>query len=163
MKNWKAMLGSLALAGALATAPGLVAADEDREHHHFRWHPFSHMHKDFDRLADKLELRDEQKAQLKEMHKAHKEEFKALSEESRKLHRQIHEAIKSGADQATLDSLGAQWGKVHVARMQMAHKHYREFEGTLSAEQKAKLEQMKAERMEKRRERREERRERRDD
>lgn len=142
MNKWKAIAGSMVLAGAL-TAPGLSMAFGPGDHGpqgpgHFRGHMFEHM-------ADELGLTEGQKAQLKANREANREAHKAQREEMRKLRKQLQEAVESGADQATLDSLGAQLGKLEVARMQEMQKMRQQFESVLTDEQKAKLEKMKAE------------------
>lgn len=148
MKNWKAMAGSLVLAGALAV-PGMSVAFGGGDHgpHHFKGHFFEHM-------AEELDLTEGQKAQLKANREAAREAHKAQRQQMRELHRQLRAAIESGADQATLDSLGAELGRLQVAKMQQMHKQRQQFEAILTDEQKAKLEQLKAERKERRKERR---------
>jgi len=63
-------------------------------------------------------------------------------------HDALREAVSSGADQATLDSLGAKIGALEVQRAQEMEKHRAQFEAILTDEQKAKLKEMKAERKE---------------
>lgn len=157
MKNWKAVAGSLVLAGALA-APGMSLASGGGGHHHG---PHHSKHRMFQHMAEKLELTEGQKAQLKADRDANREAQKAQREKRREIHKQLREAIESGADQATLDQLGAELGKLQVARMQAMHEQHRQFEAILTDEQKTKLEQMRAERKarwEERRTRRTERR-----
>ncbi|WP_323844832.1 Spy/CpxP family protein refolding chaperone [Microbulbifer magnicolonia] len=157
MKNWKAMASSLVLAGALA-APGMTLAFGGDNHHggphHFKGHFFEQM-------AEELDLTEGQKAQLKANREANREARKAQREQMRALHEQLREAIDSGADQATLDKLGAELGKLQVAKMQEMQQHRKEFEALLTPDQKAKLEQLKAEREERWKERRQKRAERR--
>jgi Spy/CpxP family protein refolding chaperone len=71
------------------------------------------------------------------------------------LHKQIREALESGADQATLDSLGVQLGKMQIAKMQEMHTMHQQFEAILTDEQKAKLAEMKQQRHERWKEHRE--------
>ncbi|WP_193164546.1 Spy/CpxP family protein refolding chaperone [Microbulbifer hainanensis] len=154
MKNWRAIAGSVVLAGALV-APGLSMAfgPDDRGPGgpgHFREHMF-------ERMADKLDLTEGQKAQLKANMEANREAHKAQREQMHELHKQLREAIESGADQATLDKLGAQLGKLEVAKMQEMQKMHEQFEAILTDEQKAKLKEMKAQHMERWEERRQRR------
>ncbi len=154
MKNWKAMAGSLVLAGVLAV-PATILAQEDnfeppmmfKHHGHHGGHFFEHM-------ADELDLTEGQKAQLEANRDATREAHKAQRQQIRELHKQLREAIESGADQATLDSLGSELGKLQVAKMQQMHKQREQFEAILTDEQKAKLEQLKRERKERRMEHR---------
>ncbi|MFC6632223.1 Spy/CpxP family protein refolding chaperone [Microbulbifer taiwanensis] len=153
MKNWKAMAGSLVLAGTLAV-PGMTMAfggdNHHRDPHHYKGHFFEHM-------AEELDLTEGQKAQLKANRDANRDAHKAQRKQMRELHKQLRQAIESGADQATLDSLGTELGKLQVAKMQERHQMRTQFEAILTDEQKAKLEQLKAERKERRKERRERR------
>lgn len=144
MNKWKAMAGSLVLAGALAV-PGITLAQDDMEPPM----PMEHCHHGghfFERMADELDLTEGQKAQLKANREANREAHKAQREQMRQLHKQLREAIESGADQATLDNLGAQLGKLQVAKMQQMYTMQQQFEAMLTDEQKAKLEQLKSER-----------------
>lgn len=150
MNKWKALAGSLVLGSALTTS-GMVLAfpDEDQGHRGHKGHHGGH-HKErmFEHLAEKLDLTEGQKAQLKANREAGKDARKAQREEWHALRKQLREAIESGADQATLDSLGAELGKLEVQKMQRMHEKQVQFESILTDEQKAKLAEMKAERME---------------
>lgn len=167
MKNWKAIAAGVALAGALAV-PGmaLAQAGDDSEPRMYRGHHGHHDHRGpkgghfFGRMAEKLDLTEGQKAQLKANREANKADRQASREKMRELHKQIREAIDSGADQATLDGLGAELGKLQVAKMQQFQEQRQQFEAILTDEQKARLEEMKAERKARWKERREERRKR---
>jgi len=145
MKQWKAIAGSLVLAGVMAAPVAVLAQGGDeppmppRHHGPHGGHFFEHM-------ADELNLTEGQKAQLKANREADRTAGESRREEMRKLRKQLREAIESGADQATLESLGAQLGKLEVAQMQQMQKVRQQFESILTEEQKAKLEQMKAER-----------------
>jgi len=151
MKNWKAMAGGLALMGALV-APGMSAAfGGEHGHHDFKGHFF-------ERMADELGLTEGQKAQLEANREASREARKARRQQMRDLHGKLREAVDSGVDQATLDTLGAELGKLQVTRMQEMQRARQQFEAILTDEQKAKLEQLKAGRKERWQERRERRR-----
>ena len=84
---------------------------------------------------------------LKANRDASKEAFKARRQESRELRKDLYEAVRSGADQATLDSLGARIGALAVEKAQDMEKQRSQFEAILTDAQKAELEEMKAERM----------------
>ena len=150
MNKWKALAGTLILGSALTTS-GMVMAFPDGDHgrgHHNGEHRKGGHHKErmFERLAEELELTEGQKAQMKADREAGKEARKADRQAMRDLRKQLREAIDSGADQATLDNLGAQLGKLEVAKMQHMHQKRQQFEAILTDEQKAKLEELKAER-----------------
>ncbi|MFD1216204.1 Spy/CpxP family protein refolding chaperone [Microbulbifer celer] len=102
----------------------------------------------FEHIAEKLDLTEGQKAQLKANRDASKEAYKARRQESRELRKELHEAVRSGADQATLDSLGTRIGALAVQRAQDMEQQRSQFEAILTDEQKATLNEMKAERME---------------
>lgn len=159
MKNWKAMAGSLVLAGALA-APGMSMAFGGGDHHQG---PHHFKHGMLERMADELDLTEGQKAQLKANRDANREARKAQRDKWREVHGKLREAIQSGADQATLDRLGAELGRLQVEKMQAMHEQRQQFETILTEEQKAKLEQMKADRKARWQERRKRRAERRND
>lgn len=153
MKNWNAMAGSLVLAAALA-APGVSMAFGGEEHG-----PRHHKHKMFERMAEKLDLTEGQKAQLKADRDASRDAHMAQRKEMHELREQLREAIDSGADQATLDKLSAELGRQEVAQMQQRRQMQEQFESILTDEQKAKLEELKSERKERWQKRREERQE----
>ncbi|WP_237065665.1 Spy/CpxP family protein refolding chaperone [Microbulbifer guangxiensis] len=139
----KKLAGSALLATLLA-APMATLADHHKgqgeglkEEHHERM---------LERMAERLELTEGQKAQLKVNHEANREQRMAQRQEMRQLRQQIREAIDSGADQATLDRLGAQLGQLQVSQMQDRHRRHQELESILTDEQKAKLEEMKSDR-----------------
>ena len=153
MKNWKVVTGTMALAAVLA-APGMSVAFSGGEHG-----PRHHKHQMFERMAEKLELTEGQKAQLKANREAGRESRMAERKEMRELRDQLREAVDSEADQATLDQLSVELGRLKVAEMQRRKKMQEQFEAILTDEQKAKLEQMKSERKERWQERRAERQE----
>jgi len=140
MNKWKALAGSAILSSALI-APGMVMAFPGGDHG-----PGHHKERMFEHLAEKLDLTEGQKAQLKANREANREARKADREELHAVRQQLQDAIESGADQATLDTLGAKLGQMEVARMQRMHDKWVQFESILTDEQKAKLEELKAER-----------------
>ncbi|TLM79346.1 Spy/CpxP family protein refolding chaperone [Microbulbifer harenosus] len=142
MSSWKYLVACMGLSGVLVALPGQADAaivNYQKHDHSERFDKF------WMTLEEKLALRKEQKEELRKHREAVKEERKKLKEESKKLHKQIKDALESGADRSTLDSLGAQWGKVQVAKMEMAHKYQKKFKEILDEEQKARLEKFKAE------------------
>ena len=140
MNKWKALAGSAILSSALI-APGMVMAFPDGDHG-----PRHHKERMFEHMADELDLTEGQKAQLKANREANKEERKADRKAMHEVRAQLRDAIESGADQATLDSLGTKLGQLEVAKMQRMHQKQMEFESILTDEQKAKLEELKAKR-----------------
>lgn len=147
MNKWKALAGSAILSSALIV-PGMVMAFPDGDHG-----PRHQKERMFEHLADELELTEGQKAQLKANREAGREARKAERQEMHQVREQLREAIESGADQATLDSLGAKLGQLEVAKMQHMHDKQQQFESILTDEQKAKLAELKAKRETRREER----------
>ncbi|MCA0900618.1 Spy/CpxP family protein refolding chaperone [Microbulbifer agarilyticus] len=150
INKWKALAGTVVLGGALA-ASGLVMAFPEGDRGH-GYHKASH-HKGgdhyermFDRLAEKLELTEGQKAQVKANRDAGKEAREADRKAMHEVRKQLKEAIDSGADQATLNSLGTKLGELEVRKMQRRVEMHKQFEAILTDDQRAKMEQMKAER-----------------
>ena len=140
MNKWKALAGSAILSSVLI-APGMVMAYPDGDHG-----PRHHKERMFEHLAEELELTEGQKAQLKANREAGKEARNADRKEMHEVRKQLRDAIESGADQATLDSLGAKLGQLEVAKMQRMHEKREQFESILTDEQKAKLAELKAKR-----------------
>lgn len=149
MNKWKALAGSLVLGSTLATS-GMVLAfpDGDEGHRGHKGHHGGGHHKErmYEHLAEKLDLTEGQKAQLKADREAGKEARKAARKEMHEARQQLREAVESGADQATLDTLGAKIGELEVQRAQRMQQRRAQFESILTDEQKAKMEEMKAER-----------------
>lgn len=146
MNKWKSLAGSLIVGSALATS-GMVMAFPDDDHgpraHHMGGFDKERM---FEHLADELDLTEGQLAQLKANREAEKETRKADRQAMHEVHQQLRDAIESGADQATLDSLGAKLGQLEVKKMQRMHEQRLQFESILTPEQKTKLEELKAKR-----------------
>ncbi|GAA5444967.1 hypothetical protein Misp06_03160 [Microbulbifer sp. NBRC 101763] len=140
MKNWKLAVSSLALAGVLAFPAATMASGGGGDHHK----------RGFEHMARELQLTEGQKAQLKANRDGTREARNAQREQLNALRKQIHTAIESGADQATVDQLGAELGRLKVQQMQSHHQMRQQFEAILTDEQKAKFEELKAERKERR-------------
>ncbi|WP_226648400.1 Spy/CpxP family protein refolding chaperone [Microbulbifer variabilis] len=151
MRNWKLVLSSLALAGVMA-APAATMAFGGEEGHHKRG---------FEHMARKLDLTEGQRAQLKANRDSNSESRNAQRQQLQELRQQIHTALENGADQATLDQLGAELGKLEMQKMQNHFQMRQQFEAILTDEQKAKYEELKEQRKEHRMKWREERLERR--
>ncbi|MGL6158881.1 Spy/CpxP family protein refolding chaperone [Microbulbifer sp.] len=142
MNRWKATLGSLALASVLAV-PAVTLAQDDFVHPSMSRH---HGSRFLEHMEEELGLTEGQVAQLKANREVNRDARKAQRKQVRELRKQLREAIDSGADQGTLDELGAQLGKLHVAKMQEMRQVRQQFEAILTEEQKARLKQLKEER-----------------
>lgn len=138
--NWKALAGGLMLAATVALPGTLLAAD-----HHDKGH---HGHEMLERMAEKLDLTEAQKAQLKAKREAQRDDWESLKKQKRELRDEIRTALDSGADQTKLDRLAGQLGAVELKMMQQKHQMHQDLEAILTDEQKAKLEQWHSERKE---------------
>ncbi|WP_444931837.1 Spy/CpxP family protein refolding chaperone [Microbulbifer sp. SSSA002] len=137
MKNWKAVVSSLALAGVVAVPAVSMACDgsgraEGRAHGPGK-------------IVKELELSEAQKDQMKAFRESNREGKVAQREEIHGAYKALREAIRSGADQKTLASLGAKIGRLEVAKMQSRNQMRTQFESILTEQQLAKLETLKAE------------------
>lgn len=141
MNSWKFVVGCMSLSGALIALPGQADAAAINYH---KYDYSERFEKHWMTLEEKLALSKEQKEELKKHRQSVREERKKLKEDSKKLHKQIKEALESDADRSTLDNLGAEWGKIQVKRMEMAHKYQKKFRAILNDEQKEKLDEFKA-------------------
>lgn len=73
-------------------------------------------------MARKLELTEGQKAQLKANRDSNSESRNAQRQQLQELRKEIYTALESGADQATLDQLGAELGKLQVQKCKTTSK-----------------------------------------
>ncbi|WHI48081.1 Spy/CpxP family protein refolding chaperone [Microbulbifer sp. JMSA004] len=135
MKHWKQAMGSLALVGVLVAPAALAFGGSEGD-----------QGRGFEYMVRQLELTEGQQAQLKANRESNREARMAQHEQMIELRRQIDAAIESGADQATLDQLGDELGKLKLQEMQNRNKMKEQFKSILTDEQKAKLEQIKSER-----------------
>ncbi|SDJ58249.1 Spy/CpxP family protein refolding chaperone [Microbulbifer yueqingensis] len=152
VSNWKTMAASVVVASALAI-PGFAMAD----HHGHHGDKGPHHERMLERMAEKLELTEEQKAQIKANHEANRAEHRKLREEMHKVREEVSEALDSGADQATLDELASRLGALQIEKMRQRREMHEQLKAVLTDEQKAKLEQMHSERKDRWKERRQKR------
>ena len=97
------------------------------------------------RLAEKLNLSDAQKQQIRDLQKTFREQNRATFEGSRDLRQQFREAKKAN-DTAKLEALKPQL-EAQRAQMKQARKaQHDQILAVLTAEQRAQLEALKAER-----------------
>ncbi|HJQ37479.1 MAG TPA: Spy/CpxP family protein refolding chaperone [Thermoanaerobaculia bacterium] len=105
------------------------------------------------RFAEKLNLTDAQKEQIKTLNQSFRESNKAFFEQTRDTRRQMREAREAG-DQARLDALKATAQSQHAQMKQLREAQQQRVLSVLTAEQRAQFEAMKAERHARRGERR---------
>ena len=105
------------------------------------------------RMAEKLNLTEAQKAQLKAQHQAFREANKAFFENAHETRRQFREAKKAG-DTARLEALKPTM-EAQRAQMQQLHEQQKQqFLSVLTPEQRTQFEALKAEREARRSQRR---------
>ncbi|HVE70164.1 MAG TPA: Spy/CpxP family protein refolding chaperone [Thermoanaerobaculia bacterium] len=101
------------------------------------------------RLAEKLNLTDAQKAQIQEISKGFREQNRATFEGSRDL-RQEARAARKANDTAKLEALKPQLEAQRTQMQQLREAHQQQILAVLTAEQRAQLETMKSERKQRR-------------
>ena len=135
-------LGALALATASASAVGLPESQGQPGRRHG-----GHLWGGPQRMGQALDLTEEQRASFKQLAEEHHKAVQPLRQQERELRQQIRQQLEGGnADATTIGqltiqahSIGKQLRESHAALMER-------FEGLLTPEQKAKLEEMKSQR-----------------
>jgi len=111
-----------------------------------------------------LNLTDDQKAQLKQIHEQQREAMKPLVEQHKALRDQIEQSLSSGKPDATrVGQLEIQLYNLRSQFRAQREKMQAAFENVLTPEQKAQFEKLKAERKQRFEERRQQRQERQQD
>ena len=105
------------------------------------------------RFAEKLNLSDAQKQQIRDLQTSFRESNKAFFEQANDTRRQMKEAREAG-DQARLDSLKATAKSQHERMKQVRQEQHQRVLALLTPEQRTQFEAMKAEREARRGERR---------
>jgi Spy/CpxP family protein refolding chaperone len=143
-KKWITAAAVLALSGTMAFA----APHEGRGGRHGR------MGRGMlgEHLAQKLNLTDGQKQQIKDSQQSFRDENKAFFEAARDTRRQIREAKEAG-DTARLESLKATAESQHAQMKQLHEAQMQRIEAVLTTEQRAQWQALKAEREARRAER----------
>lgn len=124
-------------------------------HHKGMHHGKGDAGKRMERLVEKLELSEEQRADIREIHRAGEEESRSLHRQMRDNKRAEREALKAGADEAELLELARKTAETRVALMLRHREMQEKVQAVLTEEQRTELEQLKAEREARRREQRE--------
>lgn len=111
-----------------------------------------------------LNLTDDQRAQLKQIHEQQREAMKPLVEQHKALRDQIEQSLSSGKPDATrVGQLEIQLYNLRSQFRAQREKMQAAFENVLTPEQKAQFEKLKAERKQRFEERRQQRQERQQD
>ncbi len=143
--KWMSMAAVMALTASLAIA----APHDGKGGKHGRGR-----HGEFGaRFAEKLNLTDAQKQQMRDLNQNFRESNKAFFEQTRDTRRQMREAREAG-DQARLDSLKATAQSQREQMKALRTEQHQRVLSLLTAEQRAQFEAMKAEREARRGERR---------
>jgi protein CpxP len=133
--KWITMAAVVALSATVAFA----APHEGRGGRHGRGGEFGA------RMAEKLNLSDAQKQQIKDLQTNFRESNKAFFDQVRDTHKQMAEAREAN-DTARLDALKATAESQHAQMKQLRDQQQQRIAALLTPEQRAQLDAMKAER-----------------
>jgi len=137
MKKWFSAIAVVALSGTMAFA----AVDNGGGKAWGHGHRHGFMSK---RLAEKLNLTDAQKDQMKALHRSFREENKAFFEQVRATRQELR-AAKEAGDQAKIDSLKPTLESQRAQMKQIRQSQHEKFLSILTPDQRAQLDQLKAE------------------
>lgn len=142
------LMGAISLSLFGLTAVGLAAEGGfgKGEGRHGRMHRRG----GFGRHLEALNLTEEQKAQLKQMHEQQREALRPLMEQRRGLRQQIREALDAGADATRIGQLEIQAHKIDQQLKAEHEKRRTAFLSILTPEQKAQWEKLQQEREQRR-------------
>jgi Spy/CpxP family protein refolding chaperone len=138
MKKMIAALGVVALSGTMAIAAANDGGGKAWGHGHR--HGAMAMH-----LAQKLNLTDAQKEQLKSIHQSFRQENQAFLQSVRQT-RQDLRAAKQAGDEAKVNELKAVAQSQHAQMKQLRQAQHDKFLTILTPEQRTQLDALKAER-----------------
>jgi Spy/CpxP family protein refolding chaperone len=130
---------TMAAVVALSTTVAFAAPHEGRGGRHGRGGEFGA------RMAEKLNLSDAQKQQIKDLQTNFRESNKAFFDQVRDTHKQMAEAREAN-DTARLDALKATAESQHAQMKQLRDQQQQRIAALLTPEQRAQLDAMKAER-----------------
>ena len=149
MKNSKKWFTAAAAVLALSGTMAFAAPHEGRGGKHGRGGRGGEF---AERFAQKLNLTDAQKQQIKDVQQSFRDENKAFFDAARDTRRQIREAKEAG-DTARLESLKATAQSQRAQMKQLRDARMQRIEAVLTTEQRAQWQSLKAEREAKRGER----------
>ncbi|GMG87493.1 Spy/CpxP family protein refolding chaperone [Biformimicrobium ophioploci] len=140
-----------AMLAILMTAVSFSAHAVARDHarHHGSWGEHR-----LEKMAKELQLTEEQQAKIKAQREAARAQCKERHERISEIREEIGTLLEGGGEDSKLDALGAEMGRLKVQCMKTHHDSFKAMREMLTDEQKAKLDEMKAERKEKGKERR---------
>jgi len=133
--KWITALAVVGLSASLAVA-GTNGENGSGHHGHHRGRMEA-------KLAKKLNITDTQKAQLKDMHRASREQNKAFFAQA-KATRQEFKAAKQAGDQAKMDALKPTLKAEREQMKQIRQAERQQFVALLTPEQKAQFDALKA-------------------
>jgi len=140
MKKAITAVAVLALSGTLA-----FAATEGQEGFGGRHHGHGRHHQFGARFAEKLNLTDAQKAQIKDIRKASREANAAFFEQARATRKEFHEAKKAN-DTAKMESLKPTLQSQREQMKELRKNEMTKIVSILTPEQQSMLQQLRAER-----------------
>jgi protein CpxP len=97
-----------------------------------------------ERIAEKLDLSDEQKEQIKVIYKGTKSEMKFLRQSIKESRKAMEAAVESGANDSKIDELSTQQGKLMAEMIALKSKNRVRVMTLLTDEQRVKAKKMRA-------------------
>lgn len=111
-------------------------------------------HRGMGRIFRQLDLTDDQKAQMKAIRQASREDSKPLREQMKTNRQQLQQLTENGQfDEAAVSAIASQQGQIHAQIIVAKQKVKSQMFNVLTAEQKTKLATLKAEHKQKMQER----------
>ncbi len=134
-------IAAVAVAGLFAGR--LVAGSMPEGGHGFGPHGGFGPQRFFEHLADRLDLTDPQREQVRAILKSHADEIEAQMEDGARARRALHVAVQADPiDEAAIRERAAEFGRVHGEGALMLARIRTEVLPILTAEQKARLQTM---------------------
>ena len=158
MKRVKTVLMTIALAGLTLGGISVQAGDQADARYGMDKRHGGEKHgggRRMEKMAERLDLSDEQRAEMEKIHQSAGESMAPLHEKMKAGMKAEREALENGASEVELEKLAAETAKARVALMIHRRDVKQQVTAVLTEEQKAKLAEMKAERRAKMEERRE--------
>lgn len=141
---------------ATITLSGSALADQHGGKQGGRHHPG--MMQMMDRMAEKLQLTEQQREEIRAIHEEYRPRMKELMQATRETRKALHEAKGSGTSQSDVDALAKAQGENHAEMISLRHEIHQRVQTVLTEEQRAQMEEMKENRKDRMKERREKRR-----
>ncbi|WIO73874.1 Spy/CpxP family protein refolding chaperone [Porticoccaceae bacterium LTM1] len=137
---------------ATISLSGIAMADQHGKKEGGRHHPG--MMQMGDRMAEKLQLTEQQREEMRAIHEEYGPRMKELMQSTRETRKALHEAKGSGASQSDIDALAKAQGEHQAEMISLRYEIHERMQAVLTEEQRAQMEEMKENRQEKMKERR---------